>query len=222
MEIGKHVDIGEVIDNHRMGRVAWTVLGICFAATLSDGYALLSASIAAPGIVKEFGLRRAAISPIFSMPLIGMLIGSLINGYLGDRYGRKRGLIFALTIVGVSSLGCAFATSLPQLIWVRFLMGFGVGSLLPHVTAMMSEFMPSKVRGTFTTYAFMGITMGGVVAGILGAKYFTGDWRGVFALGGAVPLLVLPVAAFFLPESLKYLALRPERWNELRYWLRRV
>src|SRR5579872_4889846 len=97
------VNISAIIDDCPVGFMTYLVFGICFLATISDGYALLSASLAAPGIVREFHVSQARIAPIFSLALFGMLIGASVSGYLGDRYGRKSGMVVALALVCVSS-----------------------------------------------------------------------------------------------------------------------
>lgn len=219
--MGRQINVSEIVDAQPLGLRVGLIAGLCFLATTADGYGLLGASLAAPGIIRDFHVSRAIIAPLFSIALFGMLLGALASGYLGDRYGRKRGLVVSLAIVALTSLACAAAQSFEQLVWIRFVMGLGVGGLLPHVTALMSEYMPRKVRGALTTYAFMGITVGGALVGVLSAEYFHSDWRTLFLVGGLLPLAVTPLAWLLLPESLKFLTLRPERWDELRGHLKK-
>ena len=220
--MGRQINVTRLVDAQPVGARTWLVLGLCFLAATSDGYGLLGASLAAPGIIAAFHISRATLAPLFSFALFGMLIGAFVSGYLGDKYGRKKGLVLSLLLVSLASLACAAAQSFTQLVWLRFVLGLGIGGLLPHVTALMSEYMPRKVRATFTTYAFMGITVGGVLAGILSASYLKSDWRALFLAGGVLALIVVPLAAWLLPESLKFLALRPERWAHLRDELRKI
>jgi len=215
-------DIGNIIDRQPVRRITVVLLGLCFLAMLSDGYNLGAASLAAPGIVKYFGIHRSAVAPIFSAALLGMLVGALASGFLGDRFGRKRGIVLTTAIICLGSLGCAVSQGINALLMLRFLTGVGLGGLLPNVTALMSEFVPKRVRATFTAYAFMGITVGGALPGIFSSLLLNGNWRGLFLAGGLIPLAILPLLALMLPESLKFLVLRPGREAELRLWLYRL
>ena len=215
----KDFNVSNIVDERPVQALTFLVLGLCFLANVSDGYNLGAVGIAAPGIVKTLGTTRAAIAPIFSAALFGMLVGALSAGYLGDRFGRKRGILITTAIIAIGTIGCAYAQTFNQLLALRFVVGVGLGGVLPNVTALMAEFMPKKVRGTFTTYAFMGITTGGTLPGLVGSQLAPGEWRPLFLVGTLIPLLVLPLVALFLPESLKFLTLHPERHGELRKWL---
>jgi MFS transporter, AAHS family, 4-hydroxybenzoate transporter len=215
-------NVSNVVDNQPIRKIMMLVFVLCFCAMLSDGYDLGVVGLAAPGIVKNFHIARSQMSPVFSAALFGMLVGALSSGFLGDRFGRKRGIMLACLIISLASFGCSAAGTFSSLIWFRFFAGIGLGGLLPNVTALMAEFLPQKVRGTFTTFTFMGITFGGILPGVVSSQIVNGDWRDLFLIGGFVPLVVLPLVYVFLPESLKFLALHPNRQAELRQSLRRV
>jgi len=219
---GPVIDVSGVVDHQPIRGVTWTVFALCFTVMLSEGYNLGVIGYAAPGILKSFGIARAQMAPIFSMALFGMLVGSLGAGIIGDRYGRKRGLIFACLIIGIASLGCAAAAGLQALLWMRLVVGLGLGGLIPNVSALMAEFMPQKVRGAFSTFAFMGITFGGMLPGLLAAVLPGSEWRALFLVGGFIPLVAIPVLLAFLPESIKFLALRGIKQDQLRKLLSRV
>ena len=127
---------------------------------LSDGYDLAATAYAASGLAPALGVSRHDLGLVFSCSLFGMLFGAPIFGYLGDRFGRKKAIIGASVFYGVFSLLCALVTSLGQLEICRFLVGFGLGGLLPNVTALVAEFAPKGRRATFTTMTFLGLTAG--------------------------------------------------------------
>jgi MFS family permease len=56
---------------------------------MADGFDLLNASIAGPALIKEWGISRAALGPVFSASLVGFFVGAPFFGYLGDRFGRR-------------------------------------------------------------------------------------------------------------------------------------
>ena len=74
---------------------------------MADGFDLLNASIAGPAIIKEWGISRSALGPVFSASLVGFLVGAPFFGYLGDRYGRRVAIISSLLFVGASTLASA-------------------------------------------------------------------------------------------------------------------
>jgi AAHS family 4-hydroxybenzoate transporter-like MFS transporter len=215
-------NISETIDHLPLRPYTILIFLICFAAMLSDGYDLGVVGLAAPGIVGQFHIVRAAMAPVFSASLLGMLFGALSAGLLGDRFGRKRGILLAGLVISLASFGCGLATSFNALLVLRFATGLGLGGLLPNITALIAEYMPKKIRGAFTTFAFMGITFGGVLPGLISAELVGGNWHALFFIGGVIPLAVLPVALIGLPESLKFLTLQADAAAQIRRNLTRL
>ncbi len=216
------IDVSGAIDDQPLRRVSVQVFALCFVAMLSEGYDLGVVGYAAPGILKGFGIGRAQMAPVFSVALLGMLVGALGAGIVGDRFGRKKGVLIACAAIALASFACAEVATVRQLLWCRFAVGVGLGGLLPNITALMAEFLPKKVRGAFTTYAFMGITFGGIIPGLFTGLFKEEQWRALFVIGGLIPLAALPVLMLFLPESLKFLAVRGRRPDQIRTWLARL
>jgi AAHS family 4-hydroxybenzoate transporter-like MFS transporter len=216
------IDVSGAVDDQPLRRVSMQVFGLCFIAMLSEGYDLGVVGYAAPGILKGFGIVREQMAPIFSMALLGMLVGALVAGIVGDRFGRKKGVLLSCVAIALASFACAEAPTIGTLFWCRFAVGLGLGGLLPNITALMTEFLPKKVRGAFTTYAFMGITFGGIIPGLFTGLLAENQWRELFVIGGLIPLIALPILMLFLPESLKFLAVRGKRPTQIRKWLSRL
>ena len=212
----REVDVGQVTDTLPVRGITYLVLALCFGAMLSEGYNLGVPALASPGVIKSFGVTRAELAPVFSVAIFGMLIGALVSGYLGDRFGRKPGILVNTAIICAASFGCAAAENLDQLFWLRLAVGVGLGGLLPNVAALMSELVCRKVRAAFITYAFIGIIAGGTIPGFVGAWLAASQWRLLFGIGGFVSLGVLLPIFFFTPESPKFLALDPARGKRLR------
>jgi MFS transporter, AAHS family, 4-hydroxybenzoate transporter len=216
------INISQLVDDQPVRLFALMVFFLCFLSMMSDGYDLGVIGIAAPGIVREFGVHRSQMSPVFSSALVGLLIGALTNGFVGDKLGRKRGILIACLVISAATFASGTARSLSELLIFRFFTGIGLGGLYPNITALLAELVPKKVRGAFTAFAFMGITAGGIIPGLVGAEFVNGSWQQLFFIGGAIPLTVTPILFFYLPESLKMLALEPQRKPELVKWLRKL
>lgn len=152
------------------------------------------------------------MGPVFSASLVGFLVGAPFFGYLGDRFGRRVAIIFSLIFVGVTTLACAWATNLQELLWLRFLSGLGLGGVLPNVIALNAEFAPKRLRATVLVVMSTGITLGAAVPGIVGVTLMpTYGWPVIFILGGIVPLVVGLCLIFAIPDSIKFMVLRGGR-----------
>lgn len=220
--MGTRLNIGELIDDQSVRPVSLWVFGLCFLAMLAEGYDLGVVGLAAPGIVKTFAITRTTMGSIASAALFGMLVGALISGSLGDRYGRKRGSWVSCLIIGASCIACGCVSSPMQLLCMRFVSGVGMGALLPNVGALLAEFLPKRVRATLLTFAFMGITAGGFFPGLVSYVLAGANWRVLFFAGGALPFLAAPLLILFLPESLKFLVLRGGHDHTLRRWVAKL
>lgn len=222
-EIKPHlIDVGRIIDHQPFRLFTARVFALCFVAMLSEGYDLGVAGYAAPGLLRQFGMTRPQIAPVFSAALLGMLVGALAAGIVGDRAGRKKAIVVALGVTCLGSFCSARAATLEGLLLARFVVGLGLGGTLPNVTALLAEYLPVRVRGTFSTYAFMGITAGGILPGLVAGLLHLDGWRALFLVGALIPLACVPLVAAFLPESLKFLALRRADSGEVRRWLTKM
>jgi AAHS family 4-hydroxybenzoate transporter-like MFS transporter len=174
---------------------------------VAEGFDLQAANFAAPGIVKAFAINPAQAGPLLSASLLGILFGAASIGPLGDRFGRKRLIIRGCAVYGVLSLLAALATNLPQLIVLRFLIGLGLGGVLPNALALASELSRPGREATAAGLIGIGITCGAVLAGLVAAALIpTHGWQSVFVVGGLMPLAIVAALQFLLPESPAFLA----------------
>ena len=206
------INISRLVDTTRLRPFHLWLTSWCLLAMMADGFDLLNASVAGPALIKEWGISRASLGPVFSASLVGFLVGAPFFGYLGDRFGRRVAIIFSLIFVGVTTLACAWATNLQELLWLRFLSGLGLGGVLPNVIALNAEFAPKRLRATVLVVMSTGITLGAAVPGIVGVTLMpTYGWPVIFILGGIVPLVVGLCLIFAIPDSIKFMVLRGGR-----------
>lgn len=206
-------------------RVAVTI-GLCFLVALLEGLDLQAAGIAAPGMASAFGLDKLQMGWVFSAGILGLLPGALIGGWLADRLGRKRILIGSVALFGLFSLATAHAWDLPSLLLARLLTGVGLGAALPNLIALCSEAAGQRLRGSAVSLMYCGVPLGAAIAAGIGIAGYSGEWQRVFHVGGAGPLLILPLLALFLPESGQFRAtaedapsLRRELFGQSATWL---
>lgn len=131
----------------------WVYTLALLLALISEGYDLQAANFAAPAIVQALGISKAQVGPLLSASLLGMLFGAVLIGPLGDRWGGKRLIIGGCVAYGVLSLAAVYATTLPQLILLRFFIGLGLGGVLPNALALASELAAAGRDGPLVSAA---------------------------------------------------------------------
>jgi MFS transporter, AAHS family, 4-hydroxybenzoate transporter len=184
---------------------------LCAMVTTLDGFDTQSIALAAPSISREWAVPAAAFGSVFGIGLAGSLLGTVLLGRLGDRYGRRNLLIASVALFAVCSLLTPLVGSVAALIAVRFLTGIGLGGALPAAITLTSEFAPPGRRGFAVGLMFCGFPLGGVLAGLAAVPLLSSlGWASVFVVGGVVPLVLLPVIRL-LPESPQYLVQRGDR-----------
>src|SRR5690349_2792498 len=134
--------VSRLLDERGLSPFQIRLLVWSFFIVLIDGYDIGAIAFAAPSLVRTWSLKPSDLGPVFSASLVGILFGSAIFGWIGDRYGRKAALIGANLLFGVFTLAAAFSTSLDQMFWLRLLAGLGIGGVIPNVVALNAECAP--------------------------------------------------------------------------------
>jgi len=216
-------DVTRIIDEQKLGKFHVLLLIFTFLTVLVDGYDIGAVAFAAPALVKEWHLTRPELGPLFSAGLFSGLFGPLALGFLSDRFGRKKAIIGAMIFFGLFTLVSVTAQSLQALIVYRFIAGLGIAGILPIVTSLNNEYAPRRLRATMFVLMFCGVTFGGGLPGIVAGQFMgTYGWHILFWVGGLLPIIIAVGLIFVLPESVKFLALRPSRHGELAAILRKM
>lgn len=178
------------------------IVAICFGIAALEGYDIQAFGVAAPHMAPELGLGPAALGWAGSAAMFGLVVGALSGGWLADRFGRRPVLTVSVALFGIFSVVTAFSNSFEMLTLARLATGVGFGGAMPNLIAIATEISPPNRRAMTTTSMFCGLPAGGAVVALL--AQFGGealDWRTIFMIGGALPLLLAPVVFFFLPET---------------------
>ncbi|SHG13503.1 MFS transporter [Bradyrhizobium erythrophlei] len=220
-QAGGAIDVADFIDQQPVGGFQLKLLLTCAAVLFLDGFDAQAIGYVAPALAREWGLTKGALGPVFSAGLFGLMIGALLFGPLADRIGRKRIIILSTLAFGTCALLTAFVQDVNSLLAIRFLTGLGLGGAMPNAIAMTSEFNPRRRRATMVMIMFCGFSVGAALGGLLAAALIPHlGWRSVFVIGGIAPLLLVPVLALRLPESVRFLALTGRADDEVAGLLR--
>lgn len=190
--------------------IGWYQYSIGFTAGLclsADGIEILLLSFLSIVLQVEWNLTASQGATITSCVFLGSLIGTLIQGPLGDRLGRRPVFLLASGSIACFGFATALATNLVQLIIFRFMVGVGLGGCFVPFDAL-SEVLPTAYRGKNLMYLEFLWTAGTMAVPII--AYFSlgrghGSWQ-IFVAACAVPCTVAVVFGyFFVPESPRWL-----------------
>ena len=202
------VQVSRLLDERGLSSFQIKLIIWSFFIVLIDGYDIAAIAFAAPHLVKSWGVAPSALGPVFSASLVGILFGSLIFGWVGDRFGRKAALVGSNLLFGGFTLAAAYSTNLDQMFWLRLLAGLGIGGVIPNIVAVNAESAPRHLRATLAIIAVGCVPIGGAIPGFVAAAFVPQHgWQILFLIGGIAPIIIAVAAVFGLPESIKYMAL---------------
>lgn len=195
------INVNRVIVESRFRPFHWLMLVLGVATTTFDGYDLVLYGAAVPLLIKEWSLTPAQAGVIGSYALAGAAIGAPIFGRLADKIGRKRTIVFCVTLFSALTGLAGLAVGARQFALCRFLAGLGIGGCIPNIIALITEYAPARHRALMVSAASAGMQVGGVAAAGASIWLFPiYGWRSVFWVG-ALPLLIVPALVRYMPES---------------------
>ena len=199
-------------ESRRRRSVLW-VVALSTAALVFDGYDLVVYGTVVPTLLSE-PQHLGAVTPeqagaLGSYALIGVLVGALTAGAVGDRIGRRRIMLVNLAWFSIGMGATAVSGSLQTFGLFRFLTGIGVGALVATVGALVAEFAAPGQRNRLNAIVYSGVPAGGVLAAVVALVMpEAAGWRALFWIGALPIVTVLPLAIAKLPESPRWLATR--------------
>ena len=197
----------------------WTICAVAALGFAFDIYEILVLPLIVGPALAEFGIRAGTpqfadwVSLLFYVPAVAGGIFGLIGGYLTDRYGRRKVLVWSILLYAVSALAAGFATSPEMLLFFRCTTFVGVCVEFVAAVAWLAELFPdpkrreavlgytqafSSVGGLMVTAAyFVAVTYGATFPAIYGGHE---AWRYTL-ISGVLPAIPLMIIRPFLPES---------------------
>ena len=212
------------LENQLLGGLQIRVAVICGLIQMCDGYDVGSIGWSVPLLTQAWHLAPSAFALAFLWSNIGLILGALLAGPIGDRVGRKPLLMISVALFGIASLASALSPSLEFLAGTRFFTGIGIAGGFAGTVALTGDYTPERLRAMMIMLALAGAPLGGFVGGQLVALLMSegADWPIIFIIGGVFPLVLLVITALWLPESPRFLALRTNLSPRHRALLRRL
>jgi putative MFS transporter len=199
------VNAGARLDRLAISSFHYRIFWLVGAGMFFDGYDLyVAGGVLASLIQTKFSTLPQNLQFI-SLTFVGMTIGSLITGFVGDKYGRRFTYQINLLIFGLASLAAAFAQDMTQLIACRFVQGLGLGAEIVVGYSTMTEFVPPKTRGRWLSMMAFVVVAGFPATSLLGYLIIPNfGWRPMFVVAGIGSLVVWYLRKN-LPESPRWL-----------------
>jgi AAHS family 4-hydroxybenzoate transporter-like MFS transporter len=210
------VQVSHFLDEHGLGAFQIKLIIWSIFIAMIDGYDIGAIAFAAPSLIREWHVEPKALGLVLSASNIGVLFGSQIFGWIGDRYGRKTSLILCNLLFGVFTLIAAWSTNLTELSWLRFIAGLGIGGVIPNIVAINAESAPRNLRATLAIIAAGMVPLGGAFAGFASATLVPQHgWPILFEIGGIAPIVIALAAIAGLPESIKFMTLHQSQRGKM-------
>jgi putative MFS transporter len=199
------VNAGARLDRLPISSFHYRIFWLIGAGMFFDGYDLyVAGGVLAATIQTKFSTLQQNLQ-FLSMTFVGMTLGSLITGFIGDKYGRRFTYQVNLLVFGLASLAAAFAQDMQQLIACRFVQGLGLGAEIVVGYSTLTEFVPPATRGRWLAFMAFLTVCGFPVTAILGYLIIpTWGWRPMFVIA-AIGSLIVWYLRKNLPESPRWL-----------------
>ncbi|MDN7245173.1 MFS transporter [Planococcus shenhongbingii] len=175
--------------NEKMDKAKYKIFFGAYIGWIFDYYEIFVLSFLVIPMAAALDLSTAQVAAVFSVQLAFLAVGGVVFGYLGDRIGRKKILIATLVIFCLATLMRGFTFDYEWLIFWTAIAGFGLGGEYGAAQALVSESVPSRQRGFWSSMlyggAYMGIFLGATVGGFILPLI---GWRMTFIIS-ALPIL---------------------------------
>jgi len=195
----------ELIDGQALSKLQYTTFFVCFVMNILDGMDVMVISYCASAIATSWQVGPEELGIVFSSGLAGMMIGAMFLAPFADQIGRKRMILISAFLMGASVLMTAWSQTVTQLMFLRFLSGIGIGSMLASTASLTAEYAPDRKKDFWVSFVLSGYPVGAVLTGMVSANLVpVYGWPVMFKLAGLASFICLPLIYFLLAESIYY------------------
>ncbi len=192
----QHPNAANRLDRLPIGRFHKTMLVTLAFAYFFEFADINSFATTAPKLIKLWGLTVNQIAYVTSLSFAGMFVGSVVAGWIADRWGRKRALAMTTLFFSVFSLLSAFTWDVVSLGVCRVLTSAGLSAMTVVGVIYLNEMFPAAVRGKYQAYAIVIGICGTPATNLLASAIVPPQARrAVCAMASPRPLPVRPLRA---------------------------
>ena len=200
------------LEARRLRTVIW-VVALATVGLVFDGYDLVVYGTVVSTFLRDptqIGVVTPSIAgALGSYALVGVLVGALLAGSVGDILGRRKVMLFAYAWFSIGMLLTALTNTASLFGLMRFVTGLGVGALVATTGALVAEYAPKGKKNLCNAITYSGVPLGSLCAAGLAILLLPAiGWRGMFLIGALPLVTLLPLAYFLMPESVAWLASR--------------
>jgi EmrB/QacA subfamily drug resistance transporter len=180
----------------------WWALAALVVVSLAVGFDATILNLALPTMAAELHAGNAQLQWFVAVYTLVLAAGMIPAGMIGDRFGRKKTLLAALAVFGISSLAAAYASSSGIFIAARAVLGLGAALMMPTMLALIPTMFTAEERpkaiGTLAGSSLLAFPIGPLLGGWLLNHFW---WGSVFLINLPVVVLAVLAVAAWLPES---------------------
>lgn len=198
-----------VLAGQPLHRFQIILVALLLLVLVIDGIDIQLLSLVAPVIIDEWSVQRADFGPALAGALIGMSVGSLVGGALGDRFGRLPMLAGSTILFGAATVFAGMTDGIGEMAVLRVISGVGFGAAAPNAIALATDWLPERARTQVTSLLSVGTPAGGMIgASLVIALLPHWGWRGTFYASGVLTVAIALIILLYLRESPPFLAAR--------------
>jgi predicted MFS family arabinose efflux permease len=179
----------------------WQTFWAAFLGWMLDIMDLMLYSMVIIYVSQDLAISKSVAGSIASATLIASAVGGLVFGFIADKKGRTKSLIYSIVIYSLATVLCGFSETATQLMVFRIIVGLGMGGEWSAGAALVMETWPVKHRTMVMSFVQSGFAVGYALAALIaGVIIPVFGWKGVF-FAGVIPALVTLWIRRTIPES---------------------
>jgi DHA1 family bicyclomycin/chloramphenicol resistance-like MFS transporter len=203
VDIQMHTGSGTLSERPQRGLASQFMIILFAAVTVSAGLAIDLCLPALPSIAESLQSDMGQVQQTLSVFILGVGFSQLIYGPLSDTHGRKPVLVFGLVAYCLTSLLCALAQTVEQLIVFRLMQSFGAAVGAVVIRAVVRDLYQDAQAAKVFSQIMLVMLVAPLIAPLFSAQLLNWfSWRIIFYLLAAFGLLLITTVAFWLPETL--------------------